>query len=68
MGDMNKVVGAVIGICVSVICAGTILVPQIQSLTGEGGALAEYSALLSAVVVMVILAILMIAVRLIQKD
>lgn len=68
MGDMKNVVGAVIGITVSVIVAGSILVPQINTLTGEGGALADYSALLAAVVVMVILAILMIAVRLIQKD
>lgn len=68
MGDLSKVTGAVIAITVSVIVAGSILVPQITTLTGSGAALEDYSALLSAVVVMVILAILMIAVRLIQRD
>lgn len=68
MGDLSKVTGAVIAITVSVIVCGSILVPQIQTLTAEGGALHEYAALLSAVIVMVVLAILMIAVRLIQRD
>lgn len=68
MGDMTKIVGVVISICVSIICIGTILVPQIQELTGTGAALAEYSALLSAVVVMCVIACLMLAVRLISRD
>lgn len=68
MADMGKVVGAVIAITVSVIVIGSVLAPQISTFTGEGGALASYSALLGAIVIMAIVAVMMIAVRLINKD
>ena len=68
MADMGKVVGAVIAITVSVIVIGSVLAPQITTFTAEGAALAQYGALLGAVVIMCIVAVMMIAVRLINKD
>ena len=68
MADMTKIVGAVIAIAVSVIVIATILAPTIAEYTGEGGALAEYSAILGAVMLMAIVGILMVAVRLITKN
>lgn len=68
MASMNKIVYGVIGITVSVIVIATILAPTIQEYTGEGGALAQYAGLLGAVLVLGILAILMIAVRLIGNS
>lgn len=68
MGDMSKIVTAVIGITVSVIVIGTVLAPQIAELTASGAALADYSALLSAVLVMCVLGCLMVGVRLIARD
>lgn len=67
MADMTKIVGAVIAIAVSVIVIATILAPTITEYTGTGGALAEYSGLLGAVVVMVIVGVLMVAVKLISS-
>lgn len=68
MADMGKIVGAVIAITVSVIVLASVLAPTITEYTGEGKALAEYSAILGAVVLMAIVGILMVAVRLITKD
>ena len=68
MGEMKNVVGVVIGITISVIVAGSILFPTISEYTGDGGSLASYATLIAAVGTMVILAILMMAVRAVQKD
>lgn len=65
MADMGKIVGAVIAIAVSVIVIATVLAPTIAEYTDTGGALAEYSGLLGAVVIMSIVGVLMVAVRLI---
>lgn len=65
MADMSKIVGAVIAISVSVIVIATVLAPTIADYTGTGGALAEYSGLLGAVVVMAIVGTLMVAVKLV---
>ena len=67
--SMGTIVGAIIAATVSVIIVGTVLAPQVAEYAGEGGALAEYAGLLGAVVVLSIVAILMIAVRLVtNKD
>lgn len=63
--NMNRILSAIIIATVSVIFVGSILAPQVAEYTGTNGALAEYSGLLSALVVIVIVAILMIGVRLI---
>lgn len=63
--NMNRILSAIIIATVSVIFVGSILAPQVAEYTGTDGALAEYSGLLSALVVIVIVAILMIGVRLI---
>ena len=66
---MEKIVGAVIAITVSVIVIATILAPTITEYTGSDGALAEYAGLLGAVTVLCIVGVLMVAVRLIStKD
>ena len=62
---MNRILSAIIIATVSVIFVGSILAPQVAEYTGTNGALAEYAGLLSALVVIVIVAILMIGVRLI---
>lgn len=67
MADMGKIVAAVIAITVSVIVLASVLAPTIAEYTGTGGALAEYSAILSAVMLMAIVGILMVAVRLITN-
>lgn len=67
MADMTKIVSGVIAITISVIVIGSVLVPQINSYTESGGALVEWKALLSAVVIMSVVAVLMIAVRLISS-
>lgn len=54
MADMGKIVAAVIAITVSVIVLASVLAPTIAEYTGEGGALAEYSAILGAVMLMAI--------------
>lgn len=64
---MGAVVSAIIGIAVSVIVIATVLAPTITDYTGTGGALEEWAPLLGAVVVMSIVAVLMIAVRLITR-
>lgn len=63
--NMNRILSAIIIATVSVIFVGSILAPQVAEYTGTDGALAEYSGLLGALVVIVIVAILMIGVRLI---
>lgn len=65
--NMNRILSAIIIATVSVIFVGSILAPQVAEYTGTDGALAEYSGLLGALVVIVIVAILMIGVRLITS-
>ena len=70
MAYMGRIVGAVIAIAVSVIVISTILAPTISDAIGTTsapGALAEYSGLLGAVIVMVIVGVLMVAVKLISS-
>lgn len=62
---MTAIVGATISIAVSVIVIANILVPIINDNIGADGALAEYGSLLSAIVIMTIVGVLMIAVRII---
>lgn len=67
MADMGRIVAAVIAITVSVIVLASVLAPTIAEYTGEGGALADYAAILGAVMLMAIVGILMVAVRLITN-
>ena len=67
MAGMGKIIAAVIGVTVSIIIIGTVLVPQVTSLSGSGGALADYAGLLSAIVVISIVGCLMLVVGLISK-
>ena len=62
-----RIVGATIAIAVSIIVIATILAPTIAEYVGEDGALAEYSGILSAVVIMTIVGVLMVAVKLISS-
>lgn len=64
--NMSKIVGAVIAITVSVIVVASVLAPTIAEYTASGAALAEYSSLLGAVIVMSILGIMMVSVKLIS--
>lgn len=67
MANMGTIVGAIIAITVSVIVLASVLAPTIADYTKEGGALAEYNAILGAVMLMAIVGILMVAVRLITS-
>ena len=67
MANMATIVAAVIGITVSVIVVATILAPTIATYTAEGAALADYSAILGAVIILTIVGVLMVAVRLISS-
>lgn len=64
---MNKILGAIITIAVSVIVLATVLAPTIAEYTASGGALADYAGILGAVTVLAICGILMVAVRLISS-
>ena len=50
-----------------VIVLASVLAPTIAEYTGDSGALADYAAILSAVMLMAIVGILMVAVRLITN-
>lgn len=67
MADMTRIVAAVIAVTVSVIVLASVLAPTISQYTGTGQALADYAAILSAVMLMCIVGILMVAVRLITN-
>lgn len=62
--DATKVVYAVIGITVGVIVISTVLLPTIQEQTGTGKPAAQYATLLGVVATLSIIAIVMMAVRL----
>lgn len=68
--NMDKILSGIIVATVSIIFVGSVLAPQVSEYIGTTsapGTLAEYSGLLGAVVVIMIVAILMIAVRLITS-
>lgn len=67
MANMGGIIAAVIGVTVSIIIIGTVLVPQVSTLSGSGGALEDYAGLLSAIVVIAIVGCLMLVVGLISK-
>ena len=67
MANMGTIVGAIIAITVSVIVLASVLAPTIAEYTGADGALADYKAILGAVMLMAIVGILMVAVRLITS-
>ena len=67
MANMGGIIAAVIGVTVSIIIIGTVLVPQVSSLSGSGGALEDYAGLLSAIVVISIVGCLMLVVGLISR-
>ena len=67
MANMGGIIAAVIGVTVSIIIIGTVLVPQVTQLTGTNGALADYAGLLSAIIVISIVGCLMLVVELISK-
>ncbi len=67
MADLMRIVGATIAIAVSVIVIATILAPTIAEYVGDGGALEQYAGILSAVVIMTIVGVLMVAVKLISS-
>lgn len=67
MAEMSKILSAIVAATVSIIVIGSVLAPQVAEYTAESGALNEYAGLLGAVVVISIVAVLMIAVRLISN-
>ena len=62
--DTTKLVMAIISITVGIIIIATVLLPTIGNATEEGGPAADYATLLGVVGTMVIVAIVMMAVRL----
>lgn len=62
--DTTKLVMAIISITVGIIIIATVLLPTIASATAEGEPAAEYATLLGVVGTMVIVAVVMLAVRL----
>lgn len=67
--NMGTIVGAIVSVTVSVIIIASVLAPTVLEYTKEGGALAEWSGLISAIIVISLVATLMICVKLITtKD
>ena len=62
--DTSKLVMAIISITVGIIIIATVLLPTIQDATAEGEPAAAYATLLGVVATMVIVAVVMMAVRL----
>ena len=62
--DVTKLVMAIIAITVGIIIIATVLLPTITEATAEGGAAHDYATLLGVVGTMVIVAVVMMAVRL----
>ena len=67
MADLTKIVSATIAIAVSVIVIASVLAPTIAEYTAESAALADYAGLLSAIIVMSIVGVLMVAVKLVAN-
>lgn len=64
---METILGVIVTGTVAIIFIGSILAPQITQYTGTDGALAEYSGILGAVVVIAVVVVLMLFVRLITS-
>lgn len=64
---METILGVIVTGTVAIIFIGSILAPQISQYTGTDGALAEYSGILGAVVVIAVVVVLMLFVRLITS-
>lgn len=64
---METILGAIVTGTVAIIFIGSILAPQITQYTGTNGALADYSGILGAVVVISVVVVLMLFVRLITS-
>lgn len=64
---METILGAIVTGTVAIIFIGSILAPQITQYTRTDGALAEYSGILGAVVVIAVVVVLMLFVRLITS-
>lgn len=64
---METILGAIVTGTVAIIFIGSILAPQITTYTGTDGALADYSGILGAVVVIAVVVVLMLFVRLITS-
>lgn len=62
--DVTKLVYAIIGITVGVIVVATVLLPELAEVTAEGGPAEDYKTILGVVGTLTIIAIVMIAVRL----
>lgn len=67
MASMDSILGAVITIAVAIIVIATVLAPTVAEYVGVDGPLAEYSGLLSAVIIMCIVGVLMVGVRLVSR-
>lgn len=67
MADMSRIVGVVISITVAVIVISSVLAPEVATVTGSGGALAEYKGLVTSLLIMCIVGSLMVAVRLVSN-
>lgn len=68
MASMDSILGAVITIAVAIIVIATVLAPTVAEYIGTDGPLAEYSGLLSAVIIMCIVGVLMVGVRLVSRN
>ena len=62
--DVMRIVGAIVAITVGVIIIASLLLPTLSDVTAEGEPGAEYASLLGVIAIMAILAIVMMAVRL----
>lgn len=65
--EMRKIVTAIVGISISVIMIGSFLAPQVEEYTKTGGALAKYSGILGALIIVAVVATMMIGVRMITS-
>lgn len=62
---IKKIIGAVVAISLGTILLGSLLAPQIELYTGEDGVLEDYGVILGAVISVTVVAIMMVAVKLI---
>lgn len=62
--EVSKIVYSIIGITVGVIIVATVLLPTLEDVTASGQPGAEYATLLGVVATLSIIAIVMMAVRL----
>lgn len=60
--EMGKILGIIIAATLCMIFIGYLMAPVITELTGEGGALADYSALVGVIPIVAIVAIVVMVV------